>query len=421
MSSAPRFSLPHSPLSLFTPNQSKEDLDVNLQRTNRIPQLKLLQHARMQDAKRPNHPLLLPPNPQIYRRRMPGQERRIIHLSNPIRALALRLAPQPLLARRKGRFKHQHDAIQKPMHDLEAAVLGQKGRGEMALVATFALEGEVLEGDVADLEDLHRDAVVFVFAQGLEEARQEGGADDLVLGRFGVGEADGGGAVVGTVQVGKVLGVRAEDQGEDFGPACHGGFESDNVGEFVDGEGLGDGGGDVGEGSREVVEAVGYCDVFHYIGLMQDVCASGRDVHVYEVVRGGGWRSGIAHSLQQGADFGSGERQAATRVDVRDRGLGLAGSEVGDLAGLMVMRGSDLDGFDREGLRGVLGEHGDEDVVDYLGFGFVCGCYVDENVAGFEADFGVVGVDDWGHGADSSVRVEDHRVDWRVSDNVEIA
>ena len=154
---------------------------------------------------------------------------------------------------------------------------------------------------------------------------------------------------------------------------------------------------------------------------MQDICASGRDVHVYEVIRSGRWRSGVAHSLQQGANVRGRERQAATRVDVRYRGLGLARSEVGDLAGLMVVRGFDLDGFNREGLRGVLGEHGDEDVIDYLGFRFVCGCYVDEDVAGLEADFGVVGVDYWGHGADSSVRVEDDGVNWRVSDYVEIA
>ncbi len=91
--------------------------------------------------------------------------------------------------------------------------------------------------------------------------------------------------------------------------------------------------------------------------------------------------------------------------------MGLAGSEVGDLAGLVVVRGFDLDGLDREGLRGVLGEHCDDDIVYYLGFCFVGGCYVDEDVVGLEADFRVVGVDNWGHGADCSVRVEDHWVD----------
>ena len=97
------------------------------------------------------------------------------------------------------------------MHDLEAAGLGQERGGEVALVATFALESEIFEGDVADFEDLDGDAVVFVFAEGFEEAGEEGRAHDLVFGRFGVGQADGGVAVVDAVQVGEILGVRAED------------------------------------------------------------------------------------------------------------------------------------------------------------------------------------------------------------------
>ncbi len=98
--------------------------------------------------------------------------------------------------------------------------------------------------------------------------------------------------------------------------------------------------------------------------------------------------------------------------------MGLARSEVGDLAGFVVVWRFDLDGFDREGLRGVLGEHGDKDVVHYLGFCFVGGCDVDEDIAGFEADFGMVGVDYGGHGADCAVCVEDDWVDGRVSDYV---
>ena len=75
----------------------------------------------------------------------------------------------------------------------------------------------------------------------------------------------------------------------------------------------------------------------------------------------------------------------------------MAGGEVGGDAGLGVVWRADLDGLDGEGFGGVLREHGDEDVVYNLGFGFVgCG-YVDEDVAGFEADLGVVGIYDWGH------------------------
>ena len=95
--------------------------------------------------------------------------------------------------------------------------------------------------------------------------------------------------------------------------------------------------------------------------------------------------------------------------------------EVGRLSGLVVVWGADLDGLDGEGVGCVLGEHGDEDVVDDFGFGFVGGGDVDEDVAGFGADFRVVRVYDWGHGADGSVGVEDDGVDWGVSDYVEVA
>lgn len=101
--------------------------------------------------------------------------------------------------------------------------------------------------------------------------------------------------------------------------------------------------------------------------------------------------------------------------------MGGAGGEVGGAAGLGVVGGVDLDGFDGEGVGGVLGEHGDEDVVDDFGFGFVGGGYVDEDVAGLGADFRVVGIYYWGHGADGSVGVEDDGVDWGVSDYVEVA
>lgn len=100
--------------------------------------------------------------------------------------------------------------------------------------------------------------------------------------------------------------------------------------------------------------------------------------------------------------------------------MGLAGGEVRDLAGLVIVWGIDLDGLDREWLRRVLGEHGDNDIVYYLGFCFVRGCYIDEDVAGFEADFGVVGIDYWRHGADCSVCVEDDWVDGGVFDYVQI-
>ncbi len=126
------------------------------------------------------------------------------------------------------------------MYDFEAAVFAQPGGGEVALIPRFALEVWRFESHVADFEDLDRDAVVFVFAQRLQQAGKEGGADDLIFCGLWVGEFDGRGAVVDAVEVGEVFGVRAEGEGEHFGPAGHGGFETDDVAEFVDGERLGD-------------------------------------------------------------------------------------------------------------------------------------------------------------------------------------
>ena len=164
----------------------------------------------MQYAKSPNHPLS-PSHPQMDLRRMPRQERPVIHLADPIRAPSRALPLQPFLAGHEGRFEHEHDAVHEPVDDLEAAALGQERRGEVALVAAFALQGHVLEGDVADFEDLDGEAVVFVFPQGFEEAGEEGCADDLVFRCFRIGQSDGGGAVIDSIQVRKVFGVGAED------------------------------------------------------------------------------------------------------------------------------------------------------------------------------------------------------------------
>lgn len=71
-----------------------------------------------------------------------------------------------------------------------------------------------------------------------------------------------------------------------------------------------------------------------------------------------------------------------------------------------------LNGLDCEGLFRVLAEHGHEDVVHYFSLGLVRRCYIDEDVAGFGADFRVVGIYYWRHRADCSVGVEDDRVDW---------
>ena len=67
------------------------------------------------------------------------------------------------------------------MHDLEAAALAIPRRGEVALVSALALQAEVFEGDIADLEDLDRYAVMFVLSYRFEQPREQGRAHDLIL------------------------------------------------------------------------------------------------------------------------------------------------------------------------------------------------------------------------------------------------
>ena len=174
------------------------------------------------------------------------------------------------------------------------------------------------EGHVADFEDADRDRVVFVLAQGFQEARQERGADDLVFCRFRIGKFDSRGAVVGAVEVREIFGMGTEDEGEHFGPAGHCGFCADDVAEFVDGEGLGDGARDVGEGTGEAVETVGDSDIFHDVGLVEHVGACWGDVDVDEVWGGAGGGCCVGHSFQEGANFWGGEGEAAAGVDVGD-------------------------------------------------------------------------------------------------------
>ena len=51
----------------------------------------------------------------------------------------------------------------------------------------------------------------------------------------------------------------------------------------------------------------------------------------------------------------------------------------------------------REWLRCVLGEHRDNDVVDYLDFSFIRSRHFYEYISGIKTDFGMIPVDDWWH------------------------
>ena len=140
----------------------------------------------------------------------------------------------------------------------------------------------------------------------------------MVFRCFWICEGDGGSAVVGAIEMGEVFGVGAEDEGEDFGPACHGGFKADDVGEFVDGEGLRDGAGDGGEGAGERVETVGDGDVLHYIGLVEDIGAGRGNVDLDEIGRGGRGDRVVGHASEECADFGRGKGKAAAGIYVGD-------------------------------------------------------------------------------------------------------
>ena len=79
------------------------------------------------------------------------------------------------------------------------------------------------------------------------------------------------------------------------------------------------------------------------------------------------------------------------------------------------------DGLHGEGFVSILAEHGDQDVIADLGFCLVgCGD-INEDVSSLQGNFRMVGIDDWRHGADCGICVEDHRIDGRVSNNMEVA
>ena len=86
-----------------------------------------------------------------------------------------------IIAVDEGSAEHGQDTVEKAVNDFEAAVLATEGGGEVALVAGLALCRFVLEDNVGDLKDLHWDAVALVLADGLEQAGEQRGTDDLVL------------------------------------------------------------------------------------------------------------------------------------------------------------------------------------------------------------------------------------------------
>lgn len=130
------------------------------------------------------------------------EERTLVRLDEVTRISFLRVG-------NVGDPKSQHEAVDQAVHDFEPGLAPAKDPGDASHVAGLALDGGVLDDDVADLKDPERERVLAVLADGLEHAREEGRADDLVLDRLGVREDDGEVSRVLAVEELEVLVVRA--------------------------------------------------------------------------------------------------------------------------------------------------------------------------------------------------------------------
>lgn len=140
-----------------------------------MPDIKLFQDGRVEDTKLANAGFLAAKT-EVYRGGMAVEESLLVEFLDPVAVGLL-----GVVAVNEGSAEHGQDTVEKAVDDFETAVLAAEGGGEVALVAGLALSGLVLEDDVGDLEDPHGDAVALVLADGLEETRQQRGADDLVL------------------------------------------------------------------------------------------------------------------------------------------------------------------------------------------------------------------------------------------------
>ena len=229
------------------------------------------------------------------------------------------------------------------MHNLKSTSLAVPGGGEMTLVATLALQCQVLESNVANLKDLHGHTVCLVLADGLQQSREQTSADNLELNGFRVGQSDGSVAVVLAVQPSEVLFMGAKDKREHLGPASHGGFHANDIGELVDGKGLSNGSRLAGERTRKRVETISNGNILHDIALVENVGARRGDVDIDEVRVISRWLGVVCHLLQVGTDLGSGEVQATALVDVGHFRLGSARLDVRSDAGLAVVFRHNLD------------------------------------------------------------------------------
>lgn len=260
-----------------------------------------------------------------------------IQLLDVVVRLADSRVGQTLLRGNESGLQHGHHAVHETVNDLETTALAVIGGSVVTLVATLALQRQVLEGDIADLEDLHRHTVGLVLTDRLQQTGEQAGADNLELLSLGVGQLHGGVAIILAVQPGEVLIMRAQDQRQDLGPTGHGSFHTNNVGELVDGQRLGNSARLARERAGKVVEAVSDGNVLHDITLVQNIGAGRRDLDINDVGLASRGLGMVSHLAQVLADLIGSEVQTTALVDVGNLRLGDTGRKVGGDTSLSVV------------------------------------------------------------------------------------
>ena len=235
----------------------------------------------MQNAKLANS-LGFAANAKIDGRSVAREESVLVELLDPVTVWALAL--KALFVGGQGSSEHQQHSIQQTVDDLETTVLAAPCCTKVTLVASLALNGVILESHVGGFEDLHGQTVALVLSDGLEKTGDERGSDNLVLLGLGVGKTDSSLSVILAVEPSKVLIVTAEDEREDFAPASHGGFDTENVTQLIDSQRRANGGAAAGCSARKLVEAVADCEIFHHITLVKDVWAGDGDSSLQDVL-----------------------------------------------------------------------------------------------------------------------------------------
>ena len=91
------------------------------------------------------------------------------------------------------------------MYNFESSRFVAPNSSSLAYIFGLSLCSLILDNNVRRLKDLNRERMGAVLSDCLEETREKGGADDLILGGFGIRQFDGLCAVVFAVQPGKVL------------------------------------------------------------------------------------------------------------------------------------------------------------------------------------------------------------------------